>query len=85
MIGQMFAHHRLYHGTIIRRKMFRDLPDVTDMLGIGSEAQLAQPDLAELDPAQPGPAEPDPGERSHVCMRCRNEDAPRQARQEGGG
>ena len=59
--------------------------DVTDMPGIGSEPQLAQLDPAEPDPAQPDPAEPDPGERSLDCMRCRNEDAQRQARQEAGG
>ena len=49
------------------------------------EPPLAQPDLAESDPAQPDLAEPDLGERSLDCMRCRSEDAQRQARQEAGG
>ena len=49
------------------------------------EPPLAQPDLAESDLAQPDPAEPDLGERSLDCMRCRSEDAQRQARQEAGG
>ena len=65
---------------------YEDEPwDVTDMPGIGSELPLAQPDLAEPDLAQPDPAEPDLGERSLDCMRCRSEDAQRQARQEAGG
>ena len=65
---------------------YEDEPwDVTDMPGIGSEPPLAQPDPAEPDLAQPDPAEPDLGERSLDCMRCRSEDAQRQARQEAGG
>ena len=65
---------------------YEDEPwDVTDMPDIGSEPPLAQPDLAEPDLAQPDPAEPDLGERSLDCMRCRSEDAQRQARQEAGG
>ena len=60
---------------------YEDEPwDVTDKPGIGSEPPLAQPD-----PAEPDPAEPDLGERSLDCMRCRSEDAQRQARQEAGG
>ena len=62
--------------------VYEDEPwDVTDMLGIGSEPPLAQPDLAEPDLVQLDPVEPDLGERSLDCMRCRSEDAQRQARQ----
>ena len=51
--------------------------DVTDMIGIGSEPQLAQHDPAEPDRAQPDLAEPDLGVRSLDCMRRRDEDAQR--------
>ena len=65
-----YAYRQIVDKRIGARRVHpNDWPDVRGL----DVTDLAQPDLAE----------PDPGKRNLDCMRCRSEDAQRQARAEG--